>query len=112
MSQPQIIKVYGNFWPAHPCLAQELASVAKLAIPMAENAINLTGDLLTISFEGIFFPVDEIIAILQRHLEQGSQGKLDVIDLEEWRLTRNRFEAGKITQRSSPLNNVLAWSGH
>lgn len=112
MSQPQLIKVYGNFWPATPQLAHELRQAAKQAFPASEQAINLAEDLLTISFEGICFPVEEIIAVLKRHQGQESHGKLDVIDLENWRLTRNSIEAGEITQSSAPLNNVLDWSGH
>lgn len=112
MSQPLLIKVYGNFWAAQPDLARELTLVAAQAFPVAQHAIDLTKDLLTISFEGVFFPVEETVAVLKGHQKPESLGRLDVIDLENWRLTRYTIKAGAITQRSAPLNNVLAWSGH
>ena len=65
-----------------------------------------------VSFEGVYFPVDEVLAALARHLRPEHQGKLDVLDLENWRLTRHLFDQGRIRSSSAPLNNVLDYSGH
>ena len=40
------------------------------------------------------------------------QGKLDVLDLENWRMTRHAFRDGVLHSSAAPLNNVLDYSGH
>ena len=47
------------------------------------------------------------VELMEKH-----QGKLDVLDLENWRLTRHLFDQGRIRSSSAPLNNVLDYSGH
>ena len=72
----------------------------------------LEGDTLRISWEGLYFPLEDVLSALAATLGSGSEGKLDYIDLEEWTLTRyvpgtNGFQASK-----RDLNQVLDYSGH
>lgn len=111
MSQPVLIKTYGNIYPASKELLRELAARMQDAIP-AGNVTVANGDMLLLSFEGIYFPLEEVLAGIERHITGQSAGKLDYLDLEAWRLTRFRIENGKISSSSAPLNNVLDYSGH
>ena len=60
----------------------------------------------------LFFPVEDVLAVLREHLRPEHKGKLDVLDLEGWRLFRHVFMQGRIDSHSAPLNNVLDYSGH
>lgn len=111
MSQPILIKAYGSLWPAGPDLARELRGIAALAQPEAAE-VDLDGDLLRIAFEGVYFPGDEFAAAIGRNLDQGMRGRLDILDLEAWRLRRLAVANGAISESRAPLNNVLAYSGH
>lgn len=77
-----------------------------------EEAVTLEGDLLRISFEGLYFPVEETLAAVAARLRPDQTGKLDVLDLENWRLERHVFADGRISSGAAPLNNVLDFSGH
>jgi len=114
MSQDVLLKVYGHIWPADALLQMALAAACATALPedAEEPILSREGDLLRISFEGIYFPVDDCLEVLAHHLQPAHQGKLDVLDLEDWRLTRHVFSQGRIVQSSAPLNNVLDYSGH
>lgn len=41
-----------------------------------------------------------------------SSGKIDLIDMEAWTLTRAAFSGTEITVKTVGLNHVLAYSGH
>ena len=41
-----------------------------------------------------------------------SSGKIDLIDMEAWTLTRATFSGTEITAKTVGLNHVLAYSGH
>lgn len=113
MSQPVLLKVYGNLAPASKKLATRLTAILAECLPEQEQApLVLDGDLLKISFEGIYFPLDEVLSLLESSLTGNESGKLDVLDLEAWYLTRYLFQSGKILCLQAPLNNVLAYSGH
>lgn len=112
MAQPVILKVYGNFQPVRPALGATLGAICGQAIPGSPSPISLDGNLARVSFEGIFFPVDDFIDALAKEVSTGLEGKLDVLDLEAWTLRRYLARAGEITSRQSPLNNVLDFSGH
>ena len=113
MSQPVLLKVYGNLYPADAAALEALAKASASCVQEGDDAVvTLAGDLLRISFEGLFFPVDDVLAALAAILKPEQQGKLDVLDLEDWRLTRHLFADGRISSRSAPLNNVLDFSGH
>ena len=113
MSQPVLLKVYGNLYPADGADLEALARASASCVrDGTDEVVTLEGDLLRISFEGLFFPEEEVLAALAARLRPEQRGKLDVLDLEAWRLTRHLFADGRITSRAAPLNNVLDFSGH
>ena len=112
MSQEVLLKIYGHIWPAGPDLHEALLTACADALPAEELSVTLDGDLCCLSFEGVYFPLQECLAVLQEGIRPEHQGKLDVLDLEAWQLTRHQFVAGRIETSSAPLNNVLAYSGH
>lgn len=115
MSQEVLVKVYGHIWPSGEALHQALDMVCTQALPSSysdEAILSREGDMSRISFEGIFFPDDDCLDALRQHLEPQHQGKLDILDLENWRLIRHIFSQGHIISNIAPLNNVLDYSGH
>lgn len=111
--QPVLLKIYGNISPATQMLFNILDKIATQAMPMPElPVLKLSNELLTISFEGIWFPVDESVDTIRAHLTPAQKGKLDIIDIETWTLTRYVIRNGSILHSSAPLNNVLSYSGH
>lgn len=113
MSQPVLLKVYGNLYPADAAAHAVLARACATCVPDGtDEVVTLEGDLVRISFEGLFFPVDEVLEALAATLKPEQKGKLDVLDLEAWTLTRHLFADGRIVSRAAPLNNVLDFSGH
>lgn len=67
---------------------------------------------LSLSFEGFYFPIDEFRRVLQEPFQGDLSGKLDYIDLENWRLTRTVFNVDGAKTSSASLNHVLEYSGH
>lgn len=112
MSQPTLLKVYASLERAPFELFEEAKKICQQACP-AENArASMDGNTLLISFEGIWFPHDEILEMIERRLTPDQKGKMDILDLEEWKMTRYVFQDGGIKEKASPLNNVLDYSGH
>lgn len=110
MSRPIPLKIYGDLRPVE--LSPALEKIAGQALPPPDRApIVQDGDIILISFEGIYFPLDEILDAIKSSALPVN-GKIDALDLDAWILTRYLFENGEIEKRKSPLNNVLAWSGH
>ena len=73
----------------------------------------LEGDIVRVTFEGMYFPSEEVLTAFATHLPEQAKGKMDVLDLEAWTLTRHIWEEG--TFQSSPprsLNHVMDYSGH
>ncbi len=114
MSQPVLLKVYGNLHPATHHLLNLLRPLEKECLPCPEAGpvFDLDADLLHISFEGLYFPLAAVLDTIEASLDQTQQGKLDFLDLENWTLARYVFKSGHITLKTSPLNNVLDYSGH
>ncbi|WP_165075076.1 MULTISPECIES: hypothetical protein [unclassified Desulfovibrio] len=113
MSQPVLLKVYGNLFPAEEADREALAQACAGRVPAGDGeAVLREGDLVRISFEGLYFPVEDVLEAIAARLRPAQQGKLDVLDLEAWRLTRHLFAEGRFTSRTAPLNNVLDFSGH
>lgn len=106
-----LVKVYGNISPADAALANALTKAVAPALPAPDDAIvTLTGDLLCLSFEGLYFPLDDALAALRQHLAPQHAGKIDYIDMDTWTLTRHTIENGALHVRSAPLNSVLEYS--
>lgn len=114
MSRAPILKVYGHVYPVSEDFFTDLTQACAGALPdeAAEPVLAREGDLARFSFEGVYFPVEEALAAVARHLRPEHKGKLDVLDLESWRLIRHIFAEGKIRVSTAPLNNVLDYSGH
>lgn len=106
-----MLKVYGNFCPANELLFQKMTGACASAVSLEQPVVFLEGDLLRISFEGVYFPVDEVLTVFQDYITLNARGKLDYLDLENWTMTRYIFKNGKISSSSAPLNNVLDYSG-
>lgn len=82
------------------------------ALPPDREIVALEDNLLRISFEGIYFPVEDVLAYIGENMEPDWSGKLDVLDLEAWTLDRHVFQGGAMRHGHAPLNNVLDYSGH
>ena len=67
----------------------------------------LSGDLLSIGYEGDAFPDDEIVDALKPFFCEKSWGKLDVIDLEAWTLHRYTFTGGQLNDHIATLDKAL-----
>ncbi len=108
-----LVKVYAHVWPVH----QQLYTVWQELLPQssvmdAEEMLCYEGDMLKLSYEGIYFPLDDFLESLHPFLHKESQGKLDYIDLEAWKLTRHKIQGKELVVSSASLNNVLDYSGH
>ena len=69
------------------------------------------GPLVLVSFEGLYFPVEEAAGCIKRHLTRETTGKMDVLDLENWTITRFTLQGGFMQERSGSLNNALDFNG-
>lgn len=114
MNRDPLLKVYGHVYPVNAAFYAALEQACADAMPDEDDipVLELDGDMARISFEGAYFPVDDVLATLAAHLRPEHQGKLDVLDMEGWRLFRHTFTDGRIESHSAPLNNVLDYSGH
>ena len=114
MNRQPLLKVYGHIYPVDDALYAALEAASADALPDEDDipVLEREGDMARFSFEGAFFPVEDVLAVLREHLRPEHKGKLDVLDLEGWRLFRHAFVNGRIESHSAPLNNVLDYSGH
>ena len=71
------------------------------------DCAELSGDLLRIDFEGVFFPLDDVLEAVRPFLTPESAGKIDLIDMEQWTLTRTTFAGTAMTTKTVGLNHVL-----
>ncbi|MDL2266394.1 hypothetical protein LJC46_00195 [Desulfovibrio sp. OttesenSCG-928-G15] len=115
VSQPPI-KVYASFSAAPEGSAERITRVMQQAIAdrstEGEETVFQEGALLRISFEGLYFPLEEVLAELATTLARDATGKLDYLDMEAWTLTRHVFTHGAFSQSTRSLNHILDWSGH
>lgn len=111
-----IAKVYAAFFPAGETALRAVEEAGAAALG-TEPWLFLERDILRISWEGMYFPVDEALEALKRALPPDAQGKFDYLDLEEWTLTRHVFQPGAggeaaFNAATRSLNHVLDYSGH
>ena len=98
-------KTYGHLFPADQHIADAVGAVlSDWNIP---ECTELEGDIFRISFEGVFFPLDDVLDALRPLLCAESSGKIDLIDMEAWTLTRAAF-SGWVRTATSP--NRLGWA--
>ena len=109
---PVQIKVYGAFSPVGEDVAARVAAAGNGAVGQDEPWLLREGDLLRISFEGIWFPWEDVWDALRETLDPAARGKLDVLDLDAWTLTRHTLDERGFHVSTRPLNHVLDYSGH
>ena len=106
-------KAYGNLHPADERVLQALEAVfCSWGLSVELEFAGSDGALLRLGFEGVFFPEDEVVNAIRPFLTQKSTGKLDIINVEDWTLTRYTFDAGQLYRGQRDLNQVLEYSGH
>lgn len=116
MARPNIlVKVYGHIYPVTDKLFYAVHEVCRAGCMPAEDdappIVERSGDMVRISYEGMFFPLDAMLEILVPLLQAPMQGKLDYIDLEAWTLTRHSINGTHLHVTSAPLNNVMDYAG-
>lgn len=105
------MKIYGAFHPAPETVDEALAELQGQVIGDADW-LDRHNDMLRISYEGIWFPVEEALQILAETLPPKASGKLDVLDLDAWTLTRHLWQDGEFhASPSRDLNSVMDYSG-
>lgn len=107
-----LVKVYGAFHPAGNATFDAVAASGRDAMGQEEDWLFLEGDMLRISFEGHYFPLDEALEALKAALPKEAEGRLDYLDLEAWTLTRHVLQSGKLAVSCRSLNHVLDYAGH
>ncbi len=106
------IKIYGAFHPVPLSVDEALTTLRKQVIGDEEYFFR-TNDMINISYEGIWFPLEDALKALGETLPVSATGKLDVLDLEDWTLTRHVWENGEfVSSRPRDLNTILDYSGH
>jgi len=103
--RPVLVKAYGGLSPVPPKALADVQAV--LESWFIEDAAEMEGDLLRISFEGDAFPDDEVVDALKPFLCGKSWGRLDVLDLEAWTLRRWQFGEGRLRVSTATLNKAL-----
>ena len=104
-------KVYAAFFPVRE-IRLEIVKTAAMSAVGSEDWLFLEGDMLRISFEGTYFPLEETLAALLAILPLSAEGKLDYLDIERWKLLRHMFRNGDFDVSERDLNQVLDYSGH
>lgn len=111
-------KAHGYVFPADADLKRAIdTALESWNIP---ECTLLEGEICNLAFEGVFFPLDDVLKALQPYLhDQASlsirqpkrSGKIDVFDLEKWTLTRALITGTTIQVSTVGLNHVLDYSG-
>ena len=107
-----VIKVYAGLHPADAACADSVRQAGAAAIHDGDDPwLFHERDLLRISFEGLHFPENEVLAALATCLPAHARGKMDVLDLEAWELRRYAREDGTFHLSRRDLNAVLDYAG-
>ena len=108
-----LVKVYGHVWPVTPEILGSLRPLLPLSEHLEpEEMLAMEKDLLRVSFEGLYFPLEDLLETLQPFLTPESKGKFDYLDMEGWTLTRHNIQGTHIVVSQASLNNILDYSGH
>jgi len=113
MAQQLVLKVYANVIQPGKGLAEALRPLCGEAISTddGDNTVTERDGMVLLSFEGIYFPWEDAAEIIGAHITPASSGKMDVLDMENWRITRFFIKDGTMTHRSGSLNNALDYNG-
>ena len=103
--RPVLVKAYGSLNPATESALYAVQEALKAWY--ITDAAELKGDLLRISYEGEFFPDEDVIKALRPFLCEKSEGKLDILDLEAWTLHRYFFAYGRLRDHTATLDKAL-----
>jgi len=107
-----LVKVYADLHPADMACADSVRRAGGAAMHVdGDPWLFHEGDLLRISFEGVYFPEEEVLAALEACLPTHARGRVDVLDLEDWELRRYTREDGTFRLSRRGLNQVLEYSG-
>ena len=107
-----LVKVYAGLHPVAAACADSVRRAGSGAVHgSGEIWLFHEQELLRISFEGLYFPEDEVLEALESCLSAHAQGKIDVLDLEGWELRRYVRENGVFRLYRRGLNQVLDYSG-
>ena len=107
------VKVYADLHPVDAACADSVRRAGAAVLhDRAETWLFHERDLLRISFEGLHFPEEEVLAALESCLPAHAQGKMDVLDLDGWELRRYVCEGGTFRLSRRGLNHVLEHAGH
>ncbi len=105
-----LVKVYGDLCPVNDTLANALLR-EQPDQTSGEPALTRHTDMLLFSFEGTFYPMEEVLHLVRAALTPELEGKIDYIDMEAWILTRYIVSGGFIHCTTRSLNHVMAYSG-
>ncbi len=104
------VKVYGHLYPVpEECytIILNIINSWHLVDDFGE-IVEFNKDIVNISYEGEFFPCEEVIEVLVSYHNDKTQGKLDCINVEKWTLNRHFFEiGGGYRQNTASLNHAL-----
>ncbi len=110
-----LVKIYGQL---QPMPEQALKAARDILSPLLgaealEEALELDGDALLLNYEGVFFPLEEFLEVVQAHTQPRTEGKFHYIDLDAWEVERLDFTAGRLQARAGSrrsLNDVLEYA--
>lgn len=104
------INVFGNLTPA----TRDMLDAAQVVLTswQLETDLSLEEGVLRLTFEGVTFPGEDVCDALLPLLAVDTTGKIDIIDREDWTLTRHLFRRGTYQTFVVDLNHVLDYSGH
>ncbi len=112
MAQQILIKVYGDVTAVPSAILHELQPFfASCEVMELSEMLVYNADSLQMAFEGVYFDIESVLLIIQKHITPQSTGRIDYIDLEAWNMTRYRIEGKQISSNSVGLNNVLDYAG-
>jgi hypothetical protein len=108
-----LVKIYATFSPADDSVLSTVEQAGQTAAGQDDPWLSLEDATLRLAWEGVYFPLEEVLQALEGALGKDAQGRLDYLDLENWTITRyilreNAFSA----PARRGLNQVLEYSGH
>lgn len=106
------IKVYAAFSPAPDEVLAAVEKAGRAAIGHDSDWLFHEGNFLRIAWEGLYFPLEDVLHALAATLPENAEGKLDYLDLDDWTITRHVPQKRKFQTSTRSLNQVLEYSGH
>ncbi len=107
--RPVLAKVYGNLYPVpQDCYKFCFEILQRWNMEELDEIVFYEKDMIRFSYEGDYFPCDEIVEVLKDFDNENTEGKLDCIDVEEWTLTRHFFNKNEEYRvNTASLNHAL-----